>query len=170
MRSAITSVARLAHRRFAIATARGAAAIELALLTLPMATLTFGVTEFGRALHQFNTLTKAVRDAARYQSTVAAGNTLGGRCLAFTGSPANNGTSCSGSALLPEMTLAHVTVLDKISDPLETPGHHKQQATGRGRVNLVTVTVSGVPFTSMAPFAMPSITFGAISATMTQPL
>jgi Flp pilus assembly protein TadG len=48
---------------------RGAAAIEFALLALPLATLTFGITEFGRALHQFNTIAKSARDAVRYQST-----------------------------------------------------------------------------------------------------
>ena len=31
-------------------------------------------------------------------------------------------------------------------------------STSRGVVNLVTVTITGYPFTSMVPFAMPSIT------------
>ncbi len=166
MRRAFTAMARRAQCRFTRRAQRGTAAIELALLTLPLAALTFGTTEFGRALHQYNTLTKAVRDAARHQTTVAAGNTLAGRCLAFTGSSANNGSSCSGSALLPEMTLAQVTVCDRLA----CPNTHRLQATGRGVVNLVTVSVTGVPFTSMAPFAMPSITFGTVSATMVQPL
>lgn len=166
MRRPIIAMAGHRLRRLARATHRGAAAIELALLTLPLAALTFGTTEFGRALHQFNTLTKAVRDAARYQTTVAAGNTLAGRCLAYTGASGNNGSSCNGSALLPEMTLAQVTVCDRLA----CPNTHRLQATGRGVVNLVTVTVTGVPFTSMAPFAMSSITFGAVSATMVQPL
>jgi hypothetical protein len=37
-------------------------------------------------------------------------------------------------------------------------------------VDLVTITVTGYPFTSMVPFAMPSIDFGPNGATMVQPL
>lgn len=145
---------------------RGAAAIELAVLALPLAGLTFGTSEFGRALHQYNSLAKTVRDAARYQTTVAAGNTLAGRCLALSGTTANNGTTCSGTALLPGLTLAQISVCDRIS----CPGTHNLRPTGRGVVNLVTVTITGHPFTSMVPFAMPSITYGPISATMVQSL
>lgn len=150
---------------------RGAAAIELALLTLPLAGLTFGITEFGRALHQYNTVAKNVRDAARYQSTVAPGNTapattLPGRCLALSGSSGSSGGVCSGTALLPGLTLAMITVCDRVL----CAGTHNQQPTTLGPVNLVTVTITGYPFTSMVPFAMPSIAFGPISATMVQPL
>jgi Flp pilus assembly protein TadG len=155
-------------------TQRGAAAIEFALLTLPLAALCFGITEFGRALHQYNTVAKNVRDAARYQSTVAPGNTapattLPGICLAMTGSTANSGGTCSGSALLPGLTVSMIAVCDRVL----CPGTHNQQpptAGTLGKVNLVTVTVTGYPFTSMVPFAMPSIAFGPISATMAQPL
>ena len=43
--------------------------IELGLLSLPLAALTFGTTELGRALHQYNTVAKNVRDGARYLAT-----------------------------------------------------------------------------------------------------
>ncbi len=156
---------RLLATRF---TQRGAAAIELGLLTLPLAAITFGTTEFGRTLHQYNTLTKSVRDGARYQTTQAPGaaNTLKGRCLVLTGTAANNGTSCTGAALLPGLTLSQITICDRLT----CPGTHNLQATGRGVVNLVTVTVAGYQFTSMAPFFMPSFTYGPISVTMPQPL
>lgn len=145
---------------------RGAAAIEFALLALPLAALTFGVTEFGRALHQYDTIAKTVRNAVRYQTTVAPGNTLAGRCLALTGNATNNGTNCSGTPLLPGLTLAQVSVCDASS----CAATHSLQPTTRGTVNLVTVTVSGFPFTSMVPWAMPSFTVGAVSATMVQPI
>jgi Flp pilus assembly protein TadG len=154
---------RLSPRKLA---QRGAAAIELGLLTLPLAALTFGTTEFGRALQQYNTVAKNVRDAARYQSTGTPGDTLAARCLALSGTAANNGSGCSGTPLLPGLTLAQITVKDRVSDPTT----HNLQATGRGVVNLVTVTITGYQFTSMVPFAMPSVTFGPISATMVQPL
>jgi len=54
--------------------------------------------------------------------------------------------------------------------PVGCPADHNLQPTGRGVVDLVTVTVTGYPFTSMVPFAMPSIAFGPISATMVQPI
>lgn len=145
---------------------RGGAAIEFAILMLPLALLTFGVTEFGRALYQFNTVAKSVRDATRYQSNMTPGDTLAARCLAVTGSPAVSGTGCSGTPLLPGLTLSMVAACDRLS----CPGTHNIQPTGFGVVNLVTITVTGYPFTSMVPFVMPSINFGAISATMVQPL
>ncbi len=47
---------------------RGSAVVELAIV-LPLLLLIFlGTAEFGRALFQYNTLTKAVRDGARYIS------------------------------------------------------------------------------------------------------
>ena len=147
-------------------TQRGGAAIEFALLLLPLAALTFGVTECGRALYQYNTIAKSVRDAARYQSGTTPGSTLAARCVALTGSPAAGANSCTDTPLLPGLTLAHVTACDRVS----CPANHNLQPTGRGVVDLVTITVTGYPFTSMVPFAMPSIDFGPISATMVQPL
>ncbi|EFI60367.1 MULTISPECIES: TadE/TadG family type IV pilus assembly protein [Comamonas] len=47
---------------------RGVALIEFALILPLLLILTFITTEFGRALYQYNTLTKAVRDASRYLS------------------------------------------------------------------------------------------------------
>jgi Flp pilus assembly protein TadG len=145
---------------------RGGAAVEFALLMLPLAALTFGITECGRALYEYNTLAKSVRDAARYQSSATPGSTLAARCVALTGSPVVSGNSCSGTPLLPALTLAQVSACDRVS----CPSDHNLQPTGRGVVNLVTVSVTGYPFTSMVPFAMPSISFGTISATMAQAL
>ena len=68
--------------------------------------------------------------------------------------------------LVPGLELSHVSACDRIG----CPGTHNLQPTGRGVVDLVTITVNGYPFTSMVPFAMPSINFGPISATMSQPL
>jgi Flp pilus assembly protein TadG len=47
---------------------RGVAIIEFALVLPLLLILTFITTEFGRALYQYNTITKSVRDAARYLS------------------------------------------------------------------------------------------------------
>jgi Flp pilus assembly protein TadG len=51
----------------------GAALVELALILPMLLLLTFITTEFGRAIYQYNTITKSVRDAARYLSMYAPG-------------------------------------------------------------------------------------------------
>jgi Flp pilus assembly protein TadG len=50
---------------------RGLAAVEFAIVAPVLLLLMFAVAEFGRALYQYNTLSKAVRDGARYYSTHA---------------------------------------------------------------------------------------------------
>lgn len=145
---------------------RGGAAVEFALLFLPLAAVTFGATEFGRALYQYNAIVKGVRDAARFQATSTPGNTLAARCLAVTGSVAVSGSGCAAAAIVPGLTLSHASACDRVN----CASTHNLQATGSGVVNLVTITINGYPFTSMVPFAMPSIAFGPISATMAQPL
>jgi len=143
---------------------RGAAAVEFGIMFFPLASIAFGVTEAGRALYHYNTIAKSVRDAARFQSSTTPGSTLAARCLAVTGSPTTAGANCSGTPLLPGLTLALVTACDRLS----CPGTHNLQPTGSGVVDLVTITVTNYPFTSMVPFAMPSVAFGPIAATMVQ--
>ena len=56
---------------------RGIAVVELAIV-LPLLLLIFlGTAEFGRALYQYNTLTKTVRDGARYISQHSLNGTTG---------------------------------------------------------------------------------------------
>ena len=45
---------------------RGVAIVELALVIPFLLVMAILVAEFGRAIYQYNTLTKSVRDAARY--------------------------------------------------------------------------------------------------------
>lgn len=52
---------------------RGAALVELALILPLLLLITFITTEFGRALYQYNTITKSVRDAVRYLSVQTPG-------------------------------------------------------------------------------------------------
>jgi hypothetical protein len=57
-----------------------------------------------------------------------------------------------------------------ICDSTSCVGTHQSQSTGSGVINLVTVTVTGYPFVSLVPLAVPSMNFGAISTTMRQVL
>lgn len=47
---------------------RGVIAVEVAILLPVLIMLALSIAEFGRAIYQYNTLTKSVRDAARFIS------------------------------------------------------------------------------------------------------
>src|ERR1700687_3319868 len=50
-------------------TQRGTAIVEFALVLPLLLLLTMTTTEFGRAIYQYNTIVKSLRDATRYLST-----------------------------------------------------------------------------------------------------
>jgi Flp pilus assembly protein TadG len=140
---------------------RGVAAVELGLLLVPLITLTFGVTEAGRAFYQYNALVKATRDATRFLSGQGPGDpndVTTAKCLVVYGN-----TTCTGPTIVPGLTTNMVAICDS-----SNCADHKNQTTGSGAINLVTVTVSDYPFTSLAPFVLPNMNFGAISTTMRQ--
>jgi Flp pilus assembly protein TadG len=146
----------------------GVAAIELAILMIPLAFMAFGAAEFGRAIYQYNTLVKSTRDAVRYLSTQAAGDAADvtiAKCLAVYGT-----TDCTGSQLVPGLTVAMVDVCDASL----CPATHQAVSTGTGTINLVTVYI-GQPtpfqFKVLVPLVTQnsgSLTFNVISATMRQ--
>jgi Flp pilus assembly protein TadG len=146
---------------------RGVALIELALTIGILITIVFGITEFGRAIYQYDTLAKAARDAARHLSTKGPGDATAigdARCYAVYGNP-----SCTGSTLAPGLTTAMVSVCDAVS----CPASHQAQGAAPV-VNLVSVTIGGAntpyAFISVVQFVVPNFNFGAISVTMRQVL
>lgn len=143
---------------------RGVAAVELGILLFPLLLLTFGVTEFGRAIYQYNVLAKSTRNAARFLSGQGPGDpadVITAQCLAVFG---NKG--CTGSTLVPNLTVAMVSMCDSVS----CPTLFQNQPTGSGVINLVSVTITAYPFSSLIPFVVPDISFGPISTTMRQVL
>lgn len=142
----------------------GVAALEFGILLIPLVLIAFGITEFGRAFFEYNALVKGTRDAARFLSLQGPGDANDiamARCLVVYGN-----TTCSGAARAPGLTTDMVVVCDSSS----CAGTHQAQPTGTGVMNLVTVTVSGFPFTSLVPFVVPNLSFGDISTTMRQVL
>lgn len=148
---------------------RGVAAIEFAILVPVMLLIVFGITEFGRAFYQYNSLTKSVRDGVRYLSMRApgAGHDVAA-CLAVHGNQ-----TCEGPALVPGLSTSMVSVCDAIN----CPGTHSAVSTGTGVVNLVTLSISGYQFVSAINAQLGAVTIGApdmafdpISATMRQEL
>lgn len=154
------------------ASMRGVVAVEFALLLIPLLTLVFGVTEYGRALFQYNTLVKTVRDSARFLSVEnpsdASYPLTQARCLTVYGN-----TACTGSPLVPGLTTAMVKVCNPV-DASDCPGENfAAVATGFGSINLVKVKIVGYPFASLfLPFVpgIDSVVFGPIHTTMRQVL
>ena len=132
----------------------GVALVEFALILPFLLLLSFATVEFGRALYQFNTVAKSVRDAARYLSAQTPGTRLTeARNLVVYGN-----TAGTGSPLAPGLTVAQV----------QTP---TWQVIGTDPVlNTVTVRVSGYRFQSMFTSAFGHsfgpFTYSDISATM----
>jgi Flp pilus assembly protein TadG len=136
---------------------RGVVAVEFALVLMPMIVLVTGVAEFGRAIYQYETLTKATRDAARYLSVYLPSDpaypTAAAQCLVVYGS-----TTCgaSGTELVPGLTTsmvvicdaAHTTDCSDASDPPQyanlptyDASNNAPSGTPAGSINLVAVKI-----------------------------
>lgn len=149
---------------------RGVALVEFALVLPLLLLLVFGITEFSRALFEYDTLAKATRDAARYLTTTAPGDPTArgvATCLAVYGS-----TTCGGTPLAPGLTTAMVRICDS-ADASQCPGD-PPYALGVG-IDLVAVKIVGFSFASAVDVStmgwhigLPSITFGPIATTMRQ--
>jgi Flp pilus assembly protein TadG len=140
--------------------ARGVAAVELALLLTPLLVMLFGVTELGRAIYSYNTLAKTVRDAARHLSQHGPGDAViaaEARCLAVYGT-----TDCTGTVLAAGLSTDQVVLCDAVL----CPATHAGQSTGLGSVNLVTVGISGHTWSSVVHWVVPDLRFNTISVTL----
>lgn len=137
---------------------KGTALVEFALVLPLLLILTLITTEFGRAMYQYNTLTKSVGDAVRYLSTQTPGShTAEARNLIVYGNVAG-----TGRPKAPGLSLGNV--------PVPT-----WQTTGTNPViNTVTVQVTGYTFRPLIPsvfsISLGTIAFTPISATMRSPL
>ncbi len=132
---------------------RGVAAVEFAILLIPLVIMTFGMTEFGRAFYYYNSLLKSTRDASRYLSMQARPVGEGeARCLAVYGK-----TLCGGEALVPGMAPGMVQITYELG-----------VETGHGSIDLVRVRINGFPFSSLVPLVVTDMVFGPIASTMRQ--
>jgi len=153
---------------------KGVAAVEFAIVLIPLLVIVTGITEFGRAMYYYNTIVKAARDGARWMSTQTPADInypslrTQATCTVVYGN-----STCSGTPLLPGLTTSMVGICDRST----CPATHANVPTGSGVINLVTLTIGGpnnpYTFQSMAPFApalfgVGSFNFGPISVTMRQ--
>ena len=145
----------------------GVAAVELALIMVPMLVLAFGIVEIGRALNYYNGLVKATRTAARYLTTKNLNDTSATKAAAITA--ARNLAVCglvsgctSTNQLVPGLTNPATQVIVNTTNDVPT---------GVGTVNLVTVTIGGVgnaavAFQTFLPYVIPNFTFSPVKITL----
>jgi Flp pilus assembly protein TadG len=135
----------------------GVALVEFALVLPLLLLLSFIVTEYSRALYQYNTIAKSVRDAARYLSIQTPGTkNTEARNLVVYGNLAG-----AGSPLAIGLNLSQV------------PNPAWQLAGTSPVINTVTVRVTGYTFRPLIASAFGlnfgNITYADISATMRGP-
>ena len=142
---------------------QGGAAVELAILLIPLMILAFGIIEYGRAIYTYNALTKSVRDAARFLTSQTPGDSSKhsiAKCMAVFGSPTCGEAS---AALAPGLTTLKVDTCDRI---LTCDGVTTTLSTGSGTINLVVVRIHDYQYDSALEIVMPDITFDSISESM----
>ena len=143
---------------------RGAALIELALITPFLLLLTFITTEFGRAMYEYNTVVKATRDAVRYLSVQTPGTHITeARNLMVYGNTAGTGAPLASGLSLSNVPADSCCTWQSVgASPL---------------INTVSVRISSYTFHSMFPSVMGivfadangNIVFSDITATMRSP-
>lgn len=139
----------------------GAALVELALVLPLLMLLTLITTEFGRAMYQYNTITKSVRDAVRYLSVQAPGTQIAqAKNLVVYGQTTQGQTP---------LTIG-LSVSNVLTPTWQTIGSNPL-------INTVTITVRGYTFRSIVGNVFGTafgnagnITYGDISATMRAPI
>ena len=138
---------------------KGTAIVEFALILPLLLLLTMITTEFGRAIYQYNTIVKSVRNATRYlslQTPITDTKITEAQNLVVFGNIAG-----TPPALVPGLTLSQVTPT-------------WQEFGSAPLINTVTIRVTGYTFRSMFTSVF-GVTFGDkifadISATMRSPL
>jgi Flp pilus assembly protein TadG len=127
---------------------KGVAIVEFALILPFLLMLTFITTEFGRAIWEYNTLTKSVRDAARYISIQTPGAQKGideARNLMIYGK-----VTGTGAPLARGLSTANV------------PNPTWQTAGTNPVINTVTVRITNYQFNSMFASAF-GVSFGVVT-------
>ncbi|SOE59612.1 Flp pilus assembly protein TadG [Burkholderia sp. OK233] len=165
---------------------RGTAAVEFAILLIPLVTMVLGVAEFGRAIYQYEALTKATRDATRYLSEFSPSDVAypvaDAQCLAVTGQLTSS-QGCSGKPLVPGLTSSMVVICDRVASSgcpgvsfgnIATYDANNGASSGSpaGTVNLVEVKITGFTYVPLGSFILSTtgLPFNNIATVMRQVL
>lgn len=162
---------------------KGVAAVELAFILVPLLVLCFGIVEVGRALNYYNGVVKATRGAARYLTGQNLNSLVSGTEYAYD----INDTVDPDKVVRDAMELAVCGKLPDgakaacAADSRHVPGFAEGNVRVRtntnvvtvdsggnpqGTVSVVTVTVSGVQFSSFLPYGIVDFTFSPVRITM----
>jgi len=165
---------------------RGVAAVEFAIVLIPLLTMVMGVAEFGRAIYQYEALTKTTRDAARYLSEFSPSDATyplaDAQCLALTGQVTSSG-ACSGNPIVPGLAASMIVVCDRVASsgcPGMTFGNvatydannGASSGTPAGTVNLIEVKITGFTYAPIETFLLnqTGLPFNDIATVMRQVL
>jgi Flp pilus assembly protein TadG len=159
-------------------TSTGAAAVEMALITMLLVTTSLGVAELGRAIHYYDTLAKQARAAARYLAQRDSTDpTLQAQARTQAANVAVCGlANCAGARpVLPSLTVANVSVRSpENTAALGNISVSSSVSPFYGTTDMVVVTIgppaTAYQFTSLASFVIPNLSFPAISVAMPRPL
>lgn len=150
---------------------KGAAAVELALVSIPMVFIAVAGIDYARAMFVYDQLDKAVRDGARYLTYFNPTYQQDYPIAAAKSRMLYGSTSGSGSTIVPDFDASMITICDRV-DSSACPGETfaNVPAGASGTVNLVKVTISGYVFTPIFPgiSRLTTMTFDPISVTMRQ--
>ena len=151
---------------------RGAVAVELALVSVPLIFMAVAAIDFARAIYTYDQLVKAVRDGARllsgfdptipaeYPSALARNRILYGA----TSAPPD------GATIVPDLAPGMIFICDRVSSAACPGQTFANVPTGTGSINLIRVEIRNYTFTPVFPgiSRLTTITFEPISATMRQ--
>ncbi|MGH8788557.1 MAG: TadE/TadG family type IV pilus assembly protein [Cupriavidus necator] len=158
---------------------RGVVAVEFALVLVPLLLLVTGVAEYGRAIYQYNALTKATRDAARFLSQYAPSEPnyplAQAKCMAVYGK-----TTCDGAVLVNGLSTSMVVVCDRVDSSgcgskqfASVPIYEGGDSSGpqAGTINLVEVKISGFAYSPIQTYInVGALAFSDIATVMRQVL
>ena len=121
----------------------GQSLIEFALVLPLLLLIAFGLIELGRAYYQYNTLSKAIRDGARYLSSSAynSGNISNAQNVAVYGN-----TGGSGTSVLPGLTASSITITPEAGTTGGSPPWNSSNPP-----DWIVVSVSGFQFQTLVP-------------------
>ncbi|MBK6675952.1 MAG: pilus assembly protein [Rhodocyclaceae bacterium] len=152
---------------------RGAVAVELAFIAIPLVFMVLATIDFARAMFVYDQLAKAARDGARYLSffdpTIAAEyptDMAKSRMIYGTANPADGATP-----IVPGLTPEMIEICDRINSGGCAGGPFGDVPTPTsGTINLVRVSITGYTFNPSFPGAsrLAAFTFEPISVTMRQ--
>jgi len=146
---------------------RGAAAVEFAIVAIPLITLCFAGLKCGLALQRFQALQFSVAAAVRYLSLSQPGDSsarLTAQCLVITGTPNVILNQCADTPIVPGAQLSNTEICD-----VAQCSHAQQMSLAGGKhLNLVSVSTRDIEMTDF-PQWLDVLVFPNIQYSLVQP-